>query len=180
MRLRSAAVLAALVSVSACRFHVPKSARPAAVLGGSALAIAGFVVAQPMPVDSDGDGYNHWFGNDDWSGLLPGMIMMAGGMALAIAALTSSDPPESTVATPAPAPMVAAPPAQVFAQPPDPSALPERPVTVEVLRLAQQVRAATERGKCDDAFTMWTMLRERDQAYADELVRGPVMASCLQ
>src|SRR5690606_23919723 len=78
--LRRLVVILALVSVTACT--IPKQARPAAVIGGAVMVVAGLVIAAPEPVDSDGDGINFTLLNDDWSGFWPGTLLYVVGATL--------------------------------------------------------------------------------------------------
>jgi hypothetical protein len=168
------AVLVASLSSASAGCSVPSKHRSSAMLGGGAMMVAGFFIAKPKPVDSDHDGTNDFFLNDDYSGFLPGSLLFVGGLALVLAGLNARD--EAPVVQPPP---LASPPPTVG--PPgalaDPS-LPEVAVTVEMLQLAKQIRAAAAHGQCDAALTTWTRLAELDAAYATALMKGPVLAPC--
>jgi hypothetical protein len=163
-----------LATTTAC--SVSHSNRGAAVTGGTALAIAGLVIARPQAVDSDGNGSNDYFLNDDYSGLIPGTLMFVGGLALLIAGLNSREParyepPPQPIAT---AESLAPPGGAVIAP------LPEIAVTFEVLQLAKQLRSAASQSQCDAALATWARIHELDAAYATAIRKGPVLAPCLR
>ena len=92
MAVRSSLVAILISSVTAC--GVSHEHRAHATLGGGALAIAGLVIARPRAVDSDLNGRNDNFLNDDYSGVIPGTLMVIGGLALLIAGLSAREPIE--------------------------------------------------------------------------------------
>lgn len=165
-----------IASLAGC--SVSSKHRYTATLGGSAIAVAGLFIARPKAVDSDHDGTNDFFLNDDYSGLIPGALLFAGGLALLIAGLNARDP-EPAVQAPSPQPPFQpsfAPPGAVVSKTP----LPEIAVTFEVLQLAKQIRAAAAHGHCDAALSTWARVVELDAGYATALRDGPVLAACAQ
>jgi hypothetical protein len=145
------------------------------MVGGTAMAVAGLVIARPTPVDSDNNGTNDFFLHDDYSGLLPGTLLFLGGMALLIAGLNARDPEPPAYQPPPPAPA----PVPIAIEPVLPP-LPEIAVTVEVMQLAKQLRSAAARGQCDAALTTWAHVAVLDPPYAAALRASPVLAPCPQ
>jgi hypothetical protein len=171
---RSSIVAILIASLSAC--SVSHEHRTHATLGGGALVVAGLLIARPKPVDSDQNGRNDFFLNDDYSGFVPGSLMVIGGLVLLLAGLSARAPtepsPQPVTPTPLPpdAPMV---PSTIVLAP-----LPETAVTVQVLQLAKQLRSAAAYGLCDAALATLSRVTELDASYAEELRTGPVLAPC--
>jgi hypothetical protein len=170
------AILVACLVSSQTGCSVSHEYRTHATVGGSALAIAGLFVARPKPVDSDMNGRNDYFLNDDFSGFIPGTLMVIGGLALLIAGLNAREPVEEPAIQPQPQPVTILQPT-VPVQPPL-APLPETAVTFDVLQLAKQVRSAAAYGLCDAARATLARVAELDAAYAEELRTGPVLAPC--
>jgi hypothetical protein len=145
------------------------------------LAGAGIVVAHPTPVDQNHDGINQTALDDNYSGLVPGTLMVIAGAILIAAGASATEPvpaPTFAYAPPPPPPSYAFAPPSAAVQLPADTMLPELPATPEVLRLGQQIRSAVQLGHCDAAWTMWRALAQRDASYAVALHAGPVMAAC--
>ncbi|CAN5920754.1 hypothetical protein BH11MYX3_BH11MYX3_49400 [soil metagenome] len=156
--------------------------KAATTLGGIGLATLGVFVAQPTEIDSNHDGVNGTILNDDFSGFVPGLLMVMAGTAMALAGLSASTPPEQIVVV---APPVAAAPASViytgppaYDAPGSPAILPELPVTEATLILGKQVRSAAANGRCEHAWLMWRRINEQDARYAAALITSDVMAPC--
>ena len=182
-------VLCFSLSAAGCG-QMTSRGRTASVAGGLALVAIGAIVATPTEVDSDHNGRNDWILNDDFSGLFPGALMVAGGITLVIAGLTSSSAEEKPAAAPVIAPAapgltvtaaptaVTAPTAPIAAAAAAP--LPELPVNEPTLRAGKQIRAAATFGQCEHAWVMLRGLRDAQPAYAAALVDGPVMSPCVR
>ena len=187
-----AVVALSLVSVSACTLN--KQSRPIAIGAGVAMIVAGAGLVLSDHVGSD---------DDDVAGVLLktsllnprlvwGMALVSGGSSFLLSGLRSADDERlASKNPPRPAPLVEATASatsdamiegpQLAATPPAPrAALPELPATPEVLRLAQQIRSAATRGKCNHAWTMWSTLQARDAAYADALADSAAMSVCVR
>lgn len=171
-------VLACAVLVASTGCRVSPAGKTATIVSGIGLGVVGGVVMSQGPVDSDGDGTNEWFLNDNLGAYLGGTVLLIAGLALLGGGLAAEVEEEREVIGPLPV----APAAHVTFAPPSlraPSvALPELPASPPVLRLGQQVRSASMRGDCAGAWIMWEQLAAIDVDYADALRAGPVMAPC--
>jgi len=190
----SVALLAALAS--ACT--MPRNGATLLMASGAALSLGGMAKVADSDVDSDLDGVNENPLNDDWDAAFGGTLLVLTGVALIVAGATSRAPVEATssaVATPVrarPASVTwtpdvmpfdyvpgGAPLTTVETPPPPPRAsLPEVATTDVVLRMAQQARAAVERGNCEAAWSTWAAVNARDARYAEALAAGAVFAPC--
>lgn len=179
--MRSAACIALLATLTtACT--LPRSTRAVAVVSGAAISLTGMalVADRDVAVDSDGNGVNDTPFNDNWDDLddkLAGVALVGLGLALIVAGATAREPVEGHAAPLAPSwqpTTVTWAPGLVRAT------LPEIATDAVVLRMAQQARAAVERGECDAAWSTWGAIDARDPRYAAALASGPVLAPCLR
>jgi hypothetical protein len=170
----SAALLATLAS--ACTMSRP--ARFATIVSGAALTAGGVVVAAQTDVDANNDGYDENPLDDNVDAALGGAALVGLGVLLIIAGAAAHEPAE---VAPLPAPIAAFPVAP-WSPPslatPVRAPLPEVATDDVVLRMAQQARAAVERGRCDAAWSTWNAMNARDARYAAAIAAGPVFAPC--
>lgn len=175
--------LVALVATSGCTMS--KQGRSGTIVAGLGISAASMLVIASGANDSNHDGTNETFLNDDWDAYATGTVLLLTGIGVLVAGLASDVEPD---------PVTYLPPASAYPLPPAPVVveatrtveitrvpvvpLPELPATADVLRLAKQVRSASTTGRCDAAWIMWTDLQRLDRAYAIVLRDGPVMARC--
>jgi len=189
----------ALLSTLASACALPRSASHVVVGTGVVVSVLGVsAIADAQSTDLDNNGVNDTE-LDDGLGLpqlMGGSLLFLAGAALVVAGLTSHQPEDAHLApaTPPrrPASVTWTPEVQPFlyaeseapgASLPPPlmpahAALPEVATTDVVLRMAQQARAAIERGHCDAAWSTWDAMNLRDARYASALAAGPVFAPC--
>jgi hypothetical protein len=195
--MKAAASIALLATLaSACTLSRP--ARAVVIASGAAVSLGGMSMAAGSSVDSDYDGMNENPLNDDWGAAIGGTLFVGLGLALIVAGATAKDPPEAVIVVhdetsrrpssvtwtpevlpydyvPGMAPGMSVE-TNVAGAPR--ASLPEVATDDVVLRMAQQARAAVERGNCDAAWSTWDAMNARDARYAAALASGPVLAPC--
>lgn len=199
-------LLATMVAGAGCTMSA--SSRRATMMAGGALALGGIVVIRSGAVDSNANGVNETWLNDDLGAYQMGSVLLLAGMAAFLGALASRAPDETDVPAvappPAPTTTTLAPPSTPTttlepATPPEPAEteapeptrgvivervpavpLPEMRTSVAAERLARQVRSASTHGHCEVAWIMWADLEKLDPSYARAVRDGPVMARCVE
>jgi hypothetical protein len=193
--MKAAASLALLATLtSACTLSRP--ARVATIVSGTALTMGGIAMAAGSDVDADNNGYNENPLDDDWDAAFAGTALVGLGVLLIVAGAVADEPTEAIIVhdetsrrpstvtwTPAVLPYDYVPgmaPGMSVETPPSPprASLPEVATDDVVLRMAQQARAAVERGNCTAAWSTWDAMNARDARYAAALAAGPVFAPC--
>ena len=182
--MRRSLIAASLLVTMTSACTMQSGNRHVLMAGGAGLVGVGILVARPTAVDQNHDGINQTALDDDYSGLVPGMLMVIAGAILFAAGASAAEPvaalPVYQPPPPPPAPVYPVigygPPGTVQLAPEH--ALPELPASPEALRLGQQIRSAVDRGHCDAAWVMWRSLAQRDPNYAVALHASPVMDRC--
>jgi hypothetical protein len=171
-------------------------ARRGTMIAGAAMSATSILLIRSGANDSDHDGVNENFLNDDWGAYYLGSaLFLAGITTLLVGVASREETLEASVTyhpsaaqidtqTYVPAPTFDpvpedAPPAQTVELHRRPiAALPEMAATDDVVRLAKQVRSAATFSRCEAAWIMWIDLQKLDAGYARALRDGPVMARC--
>lgn len=169
---------ATVVTTSACGQTMSRGASRGTILVGAGLMVTGAVLAAPQPGDSGALGDLGAL-DDDFSGFLPGSLLLVAGATLLAVGLTAREPSEA----PPPYLLTMRPPTgQPIGSPaltaPLPAPLPAIATTAVVIRMARQVRAAVGRGDCAAARATLRHVEARDPTYAAALAAGPVLAPC--
>jgi hypothetical protein len=169
--------------------------RRGTMIAGAAMSATSILLIRSGANDSDYDGVNENFLNDDWGAYYLGSALFLAGITTLLVGVASReetvDPSvtyhpsaaqiDAQTYVPAPTfdPVPADAPAQAIELQRLPIvALPERAATDDVVRLAKQVRSAATFSRCEAAWIMWMDLQKLDAGYARALRDGPVMARC--
>lgn len=199
--MKAAAATLAVLALLTTACTMSRGARTASIVSGAAVALGGMAITADadVGVDSDNNGVNDNPLNDNYDNVddqLGGLVLVGLGMALIVAVAVADEPVEASIEhdrtsrrpasvtwTPDVMPYGwvpgAAPGMSVEAPMPPPRAgLPEVATDDVTLRMAQQARAAVERGNCDAAWSTWSVMNARDARYASALAASPVFASC--
>jgi hypothetical protein len=196
--LRSTALVALLATVTATGGCAHGRGSGALTVGG-VIAGAGLLLAVvPVPVDADHNGVNDTALDDHVLGFYPGLLVVGLGAAIMVMggveydsepkvtplsvqtqigakslALAAAPPPSVATSVALATEPSGAPPAIVERR-----RLPELPASTDTLRLAKQVRTATDHGQCEAAWIMWNQLLVSDASYAEALRTSSAMAGC--
>ncbi len=168
---------------SACASSMSPQSRRTALVLGTVTAVGGLVMMKASAVDSDHNGVNETWLNDDLGMLMLGTGLTLGGIVTAGSALVASDEPEPKAFVrehrfPDAPPGLVTPGQTSLRFSTEPPRLPELPSSAEVLQLAQQVRSIIADGHCDVAWVLAREIETRDRVYARALTSGPVFATC--
>jgi hypothetical protein len=169
-------------------------ARRGTMIAGAAMSATSILLIRSGANDSDYDGVNENFLNDDWGAYYLGSALFLAGITTLLLGVASREETVDPTVTyhpssaqidaqtyvPAPTfdPVPEAAPTQIELERLPIAALPAMPATDDVVRLAKQVRSAATFSRCDAAWIMWMDLQKLDAGYARALRDGPVMARC--
>jgi predicted dienelactone hydrolase len=185
--MKAAASLALLATLTtACTMSRP--ARVATIASGAAIAVVGAAMTSTAGVDADNNGYNEDPLDDNWDAAFGGVALVGLGVLVVVAGAVAHDPPEAVIVDETsrrPSSVTWTPDVRPYNDVPGMApgmtpraSLPEVATDDVVLRMAQQARAAVERGNCAAAWSTWDAMNARDERYAAAIAAGPVFAPC--